>query len=225
MPGRFGDSGTDSTSSIPLGILFSSCHFWNSDKICNFLSKPWDEIKDRNNDDKIKELQEKLNSKSKHAIPLDENKKPNWVEVLGDDWDILKLEGSNSKTRGRRAKIKSGDENSESVVQLLRLIRNKHSHSNDFGEEEKIAIGWFPGGELDNSLFVAYWAHKFPKLIPFLWLNLYESIMHSKLKNCYSCLLKPCHIEYMSHLKLDLDVYLELLHVALLDHLEKGKMH
>ncbi len=212
LSGTFSDSITDPTPSIPLGILLSSCHLWNSEKICNFLATAWDNMKERSHDEKINDLQETLTSLSKDVIPLDEKNEPNWTKVLGNDWNILKIK-----------KIVSGDDSSKSVVQLLRFIRNKYAHPNDLADKKKIAIGWFSNGEFDNTAFVTYWAHKFPKLIPFLWLKLYQSVIHSKLSNYYSCLLDPTHIKYMSQPQLDLDIYIELLHGALKSHLEKGK--
>lgn len=211
LSGILTDSGTSSIPSIPLDILLSSCHFWNSEKICNFLATSWDNMKERSHDKRINELQENLRLQSKDVIPLDEDTQPNWTKVLGNDWNVLKIK-----------KIVSGDESSKSVVQLLRFIRNKYSHPNDLADKKKIAIGWFSNGELDNSAFVTYWAHKFPKLIPFLWLKLYQSVIQSKLSNYYSCLLEPDHINYMSQLQLDLDIYMGLLHDALKNHLEKG---
>lgn len=211
LSGILTDSGTGSTPSIPLDILLSSCHFWNSEKICNFLATSWDNMKERSHDKRINELQENLRLQSKDVIPLDEDTQPNWTKVLGNDWNVLKIK-----------KIVSGDESSKSVVQLLRFIRNKYSHPNDLADKKKIAIGWFSNGELDNSAFVTYWAHKFPKLIPFLWLKLYQSVIQSKLSNYYSCLLEPDHVNYMSQLQLDLDIYMGLLHDALKNHLEKG---
>lgn len=214
--GIFSGPGTGCTPSIPLGILLSSCHLWSVQKVCNFFAACWDNVKEQEHNDEMNELLEKLRSQSEVAIPLDEDGEPNWTKVLGNHWDdILK-----------NRYIVSGNESSKSVVQLLRFIRNKLSHPpKKLSDEDKLALGWFPNKIFDKGAYVTYWAHKFPKLIAFLWLKLYKSIICEELSDFYSCLLKGTHINYMSHLQLDLDIYMELLHDALREHLEEGKMN
>lgn len=162
--------------------LFASPVCWKPYKICQFFAESNEYIRDGG----WKLLKEKLNSNSKVSQKSLWLPYGTWKDVLGDNhYNIL---AAFTIQGGRRI-------DTTSVVDLLRIIRNKYVHNSDFTEVEKRELGWF---EMKNgswyiveALWAQYWTTRFPQLLPWLWENLVEARHGGKLQKFYPKYLEP----------------------------------
>lgn len=133
--------------------MLSHPFFWTNQKVLTFLVKVSDRIKDGDEYEAKKVLEE------------------NADQVIGQSW-LLKLEPEVECSlifRGSRHNYGGG-----SLCELLRALRNKEAHYDEMQEEAKRIFGPLPEG------FPSYWKNKFPRLLPHVYLKIYRSGLHTE---------------------------------------------
>lgn len=187
--------------------LLAFPYFWKPTEISTFLKASWNVIKD----DCQPTFTRSLNTNSKCVIASDEN----WVDTIGTEyWNILKFNG--------QGKIRHNPNvhQSKSVVELLRVIRNKHEHSIEYEPDLRKILDWFNEyGGVEDGKFVSFWMTRFPKLVSFLWVKFQAFKEHSALKKYYLM-----SMDFLSdELIIDVNTFTERLNISLLTNLESGE--